>query len=142
MGTAGAGDVSTGAFPATSGSPTADSPAEDSAATAAAAGLGRDPPRPPRLRRRRGVRGLDSPAVVAAAGAETGSDTAAGSGLTRRRDSTTGVSTGTGAAAPGLVSSKLPQTRPLAPVSPGGATRLLEFPPELEPPRRARYHKT
>src|SRR5260370_42064618 len=83
---------------ATTGSGAEAATADGSAATAgagvAATGLGRDPPRPPRLRRRRGVRGLGSTAADSATGAEAGAGVGApcGSGLDGRRDWSTGAS--------------------------------------------------
>src|ERR1700686_13846 len=80
LGRAGAGTAGSGDFPATAGfvadASAADAPTgESSAATAGAAvatpGRERPPPRPPRLRRRRAVRGLGSPA------ADAGDDAAA-----------------------------------------------------------------
>src|SRR5258708_8310358 len=113
LGRTGAGTASVGAFPATTGfeteASTADpsTSAETAGAGVASPGRERPPPRPPRLRRRRGVRGFASPVADATIGAEADSGSGSGSALEGRRDSTIGGATGAAGRAPGSLSSNL-----------------------------------
>ncbi len=97
-----AGAVAAGATSAGGASATAASDpstaVELAAATAAgAAALERDPPRPPRLRRRRDGRGVPSPAGEAGTASEPASDAPATAGVDRppRRGAAAGTAAGT-----------------------------------------------
>jgi hypothetical protein len=81
---------------ATDASGADESTVEGSTTAGDSADRGREPPRPPRLRRRRDARGFVSVGAAGAVEDKTGSDAGAvsGFGLDARRDSTTGTSTG------------------------------------------------